>query len=224
MAARKISSKKRSSETAPEALKTDKLKRSIFGEEDDVDLDLSSDIKGIMSALQHIRSNAQKDGQKKNEETISSVASEVKCKLDELKTKLDKDRQGFIKSLLKSSKEFENLLKGETTKFQNVTENFNREKATHLQTLKDSISKCEQEKERLFQRYEQQKKKERIHISDHEKACLQKIAQLEESLKKKKQNGKTFSTLRKKLGSFIGNASDEEFIGNGSDEDFPHDD
>nr|POE54876.1 hypothetical protein CFP56_42045 [Quercus suber] len=39
--------------------------------EDDFDLDLSNDIKGIMSALHQIREKAQKDGQKKNEETIS---------------------------------------------------------------------------------------------------------------------------------------------------------
>ncbi|XP_047329710.1 uncharacterized protein LOC124933032 [Impatiens glandulifera] len=210
MSTKKASSKKRSSETASEALKTDKRKRGIFVE-DDIDLDVSNDIKGIMSALQQIRDKAQKDGQKKNEETISSVASEVKSKLDELKTKIEKERQGFVKALLKSSKECENLLKSESTKFQNVYENFNRERATHLQTLKETISKCEQEKEKLFQRYEQQKKKEKILISEHEKACLDKIAQLEESMKKKKENGKTFSILRKTLGSFLGNASDEDF-------------
>lgn len=32
-----------------------------------------SDIKGIVSALQQIREKAQKDGQKKNEETISRL-------------------------------------------------------------------------------------------------------------------------------------------------------
>lgn len=35
------------------------------------DSGICSDIKGIMSALQQIRDKAQKDGQKKNEETIS---------------------------------------------------------------------------------------------------------------------------------------------------------
>ncbi|KAJ6738163.1 hypothetical protein OIU74_003169 [Salix koriyanagi] len=45
---------------------------SKFRVEDEFDPDLSSDIKGIMSELQQIRKKAQKDGQKTNEQTISS--------------------------------------------------------------------------------------------------------------------------------------------------------
>ncbi|KAI5348750.1 hypothetical protein L3X38_001637 [Prunus dulcis] len=41
--------------------------------------------------------------------------------------------------------------------------------------------------------------------SDDEKACTDKIAKLEESLKKKKQDDRTFSFLRKTLGSFTKN-------------------
>ncbi|GFQ05655.1 hypothetical protein PHJA_002709600 [Phtheirospermum japonicum] len=66
----------------------------------------------------------------------------------------------------------------------------------------------------LFVRYEQLRKKEKSMLSELEKANAAKIAQLEESLKKKKKDDKTFSILRKTLGSFLGNASDE---------DFPHD-
>ncbi|KAJ0682215.1 hypothetical protein HanPI659440_Chr16g0644911 [Helianthus annuus] len=46
-----------------------KKQRSAF--EDDLDADLSSDIKGLMNALHQIKEKAQKDGQKKKEETIS---------------------------------------------------------------------------------------------------------------------------------------------------------
>lgn len=179
--------------------------------EDEFDLDLSSDIKGIMSALNQIREKAQKDGQKKNEETISSVASEIKSVMDELKSKFEKDRQSFAKTLSKSSKECENSLKNETARFQALYEKFSKEKVSHLQALKDTISKFEEEKEKLFTRYEQLRKRERSMIAEQEKACGEKIAQLEESLKKKKQDDKTFSILRKTLGSFLGNASDEDF-------------
>ncbi|KAK3016443.1 hypothetical protein RJ639_007798 [Escallonia herrerae] len=167
-----------------------------------------------MAALQQIREKAQKDGQKKNDATISSVASEIKSKLDDLKAKLEKERQNFAKALSKSSKEVcecESLMKNETTKFQTVYEKFCKEKAAHMQALKDTISKYEEEKERLFMRYEQQRKKEKTLLSDQEKACASKIAELEESLKKKKQDDKTFSILRKTLGSFLDNASDEDF-------------
>ncbi|KAJ6402078.1 hypothetical protein OIU84_014201 [Salix udensis] len=61
----KTSSKKR----VAESLVTKSA--SKFRVEDEFDPDLSSDIKGIMSALQQIRKKAPKDGQKTNEQTIS---------------------------------------------------------------------------------------------------------------------------------------------------------
>ncbi|CAL8146416.1 unnamed protein product [Prunus armeniaca] len=202
MSTAKASNKKR--RTEPQLAKSDHL---------DLDLDLSNDIKGIMSALHQIREKAHKDGLKKNEETISSVAAEVRSVIDELKSKLEKDRQSFAKSLSKSSKECENCLKTETAKFQALYEKFCKDQANHLQALKGIISNYEEEKERLCTRYEQLRKKERSLISEHEKACTDQIAKLEESLKKKKQDDRTFSLLRKTLGSFLE-----------SDEDIPADD
>ncbi|KAI5347782.1 hypothetical protein L3X38_000669 [Prunus dulcis] len=73
-----------------------------------------------------------------------------------------------------------------------------------------TISNYEEEKERLCTRYEQLRKKERSLISEHEKACTDKIAKREESLKKKKQDDRTFSVLRKTLGSFL--ESDEDIL------------
>ncbi|CAL5411239.1 unnamed protein product [Camellia sinensis] len=206
----KSSAKKRVSES--EASKLEKLKRVVA--EDDFDADLSNDINGIISALQQIREKARKDGQKKNEETISSVSSEIKFKLDELKVKFEKERQSLARHFQRAQRRFdqcENLLKNETAKYQAVHEKFCKEKAAHLQALKDTISKHEEEKERLFMRYEQQRKKEKSMLSEHEKACANKIAELDESLTKKKQDDKTFSVLRKTLGSFLGNASHEDF-------------
>ncbi|KAG6416592.1 hypothetical protein SASPL_124025 [Salvia splendens] len=187
----------------------DRRKRVVV--EDDFDAAISDDIKGIMSALQQIKAKAQKDDQKKNEETISSVSAEIKASLDELKSKLEKDRQSFAKGLMKSSKECENLLKSKAAKFQEVYETLCKEKSSYVQGLKEVISKYEEDKEKLFLRYEQMRKKEKNMISEVEKANAARIAQLEESLKKKKQDDKTFSILRKTLGSFLGNASDEDF-------------
>lgn len=138
MSTAKASNKKR--RTEPQLAKSDHL---------DLDLDLSNDIKGIMSALHQIREKAHKDGLKKNEETISSVAAEVRSVIDELKSKLEKDRQSFAKSLSKSSKECENCLKTETAKFQALYEKFCKDQANHLQALKGIISNYEEEKERL---------------------------------------------------------------------------
>ncbi|XP_061370300.1 uncharacterized protein LOC133313019 isoform X2 [Gastrolobium bilobum] len=96
-------------------------------------------------------------------------------------------RQSFAKALSKSSKECEISFKNESVKFQALYEKFSKEKATSLQALEDIVSKFEEEKEKLFMRYEQLRKKERVIISEQEKTCNDKIAQLEESLKKKKQ-------------------------------------
>ncbi|XP_054800242.1 uncharacterized protein LOC129304568 [Prosopis cineraria] len=207
MSTTKMGTRKRLSES--DLAKSDKKKQA--GENFEIDFDLSDDLKGIMSALHHMREKAQKDDQKKNEETISSVAAEIKSMIEELKSKLEKDRQSFAKALSKSSKDCENSLKDETAKFQSLYEKFSKEKATHLQALKDIFSKFEEEKEKLFLRYEQLRKKERNMISEQEKACNDRIAKLEESLKKKKQDDKTFSILRKTLGSFLDSASDEDF-------------
>nr|VDD06630.1 unnamed protein product [Brassica oleracea] len=168
-----------------------------------------SDLKGIMSALQQIREKADEDGRKKKEESISSVSTEVKSKIDELKSKLDKERQNFAKAHLQRC---ESLLKEEAAKFEQIHHKFMKEKADHLEGLKVTVSKFEENKERLYMRYEQLRKKEKTMISDHERFCTKKLAQLEESLKKKKRADKTFSILRKTLGSFLENeASDEEF-------------
>ncbi|KAK8960181.1 hypothetical protein KSP40_PGU006260 [Platanthera guangdongensis] len=89
-------------------------------DEFDGDLDLSSDIKGIISALQQIRDKAQKDGQKKNEETIGSVASEIRSMINDAKSKFEKERQNFLKALSKSSKEVQ-FFAGSLTRLHNIT-------------------------------------------------------------------------------------------------------
>ncbi|KAF3556287.1 hypothetical protein F2Q69_00011351, partial [Brassica cretica] len=139
-----------------------------------------------------------------------SVSTEVKSKIDELKSKLDKERQNFAKAHLQRVRR--SLLKEEAAKFEQIHHKFMKEKADHLEGLKVTVSKFEENKERLYMRYEQLRKKEKTMISDHERFCTKKLAQLEESLKKKKRADKTFSILRKTLGSFLENeASDEEF-------------
>ncbi|PNX91550.1 hypothetical protein L195_g047681 [Trifolium pratense] len=87
MSAIKSGSKKRESEL--ERTKSNKKKQNF---DLDLDFDLSDDLKGIVSALHLIRDKAQKDGQKKNEETISSVASEIKSTIEGLRTKFEKER------------------------------------------------------------------------------------------------------------------------------------
>ncbi|GLT75624.1 hypothetical protein SLA2020_473310 [Shorea laevis] len=201
----KNSSKKRGSEIM--LAKSDS--KSLL--DDGFDPELSRSREEILSSLKKVREYLHKDGQKKNEERISSDAADMSSKLNELKSKIEKERQTFAKALSKSSKECENCLKNEAAKFQEIYEKFCKEKASHLQALKDSISRFEEDKEKLFKRYEQLRKKEKSMISEQEKFCADKITQLEESLKKKKQDDKTFSLLRKTLGSFLEDASEEDF-------------
>ncbi|XP_020570963.1 uncharacterized protein LOC110018079 [Phalaenopsis equestris] len=185
--------------------------RKRRGEDDfDDDLDLSSDIKGIISALQQIKDKAQKDGQKKNEETIMSVASEIKSMIDDTKSKFEKERQVFLKALSKCSKEYESSLKSEYNNFQAAYQKFSNEKAGHLQIFKDIFSKYELDKEKLLSRYEQMRKKEKAALAELERAFTTKIASAEEALKRKKQDDKSFSFLRKSLGSFLEVASDDD--------------
>ncbi|CAN0852992.1 hypothetical protein LINGRAHAP2_LOCUS5496 [Linum grandiflorum] len=240
MSGRKSSSRKRTADAAAATAKS-APPVSKFRLDDDFQPDLSSDLKGIMSALHQIRAKTEKDGQKMKEETVSSVASEFRSMFNDLKTKIDKDRQTFGKALQKNSKECENYLKSESTKIQDMYERFSKEKAAHMQSMQETISKFEEDKERLLIRYEQlskhsytssssflsssvtiadntticneftPEKKEKNMLAEYEKACDDKIAKLGESLKKKKQDDKTFNILRKTLGTFLDNASDDDF-------------
>ncbi|PKA58354.1 hypothetical protein AXF42_Ash013860 [Apostasia shenzhenica] len=196
MSSAKQSAKRRGKNS--EALGLEKKRR----EEDDldIDLDLSSDIRGIISALQQIRDKAQMDEKRKNEETITRsfmggvsdlnfhyVATEVKSITDEAKLKYEKERQNFLRALSKSCKEFENSLKNEHTKFQAACEKFNSEKAAYIQLFKEIFSKHELENEKLFVRYEQMRKKEKTALVELEKSFAEKITSAEETLQKKKQ-------------------------------------
>ncbi|ONK70999.1 uncharacterized protein A4U43_C04F3680 [Asparagus officinalis] len=210
MSSSKASAKRRAK--GAESLRSEKKRRIEDDLEDDPDL--SSDIKGIMMALQSIKEKTKKEEQQKSEETISSVTSDIRSMLEVVKTKIEKERQTFLKALSKSAKECESTLKNEYSKFQAAYERFSKDKAAHLQTAKDVFSKYEEEKEKLFHRYDQQRKKEKAALSEIEKTCADKIANAEETLKKKKQDNKNFSFLRKSLGSIF----------EGSDDDFDHDD
>ncbi|XP_024537849.1 uncharacterized protein LOC9639058 [Selaginella moellendorffii] len=128
----------------------------IPGADADLGLDLSSDIQGILTALQQVRKKAKTDGQKKNEEILNSVKSDILSLADEAKLKSDKERQTLLKAATKLAKECEASLKAEATKYQSIYEKFCKEREDHLRSYEDTFSKFEEGKEALLTRLEQQ--------------------------------------------------------------------
>uniref|UniRef100_A0A453MEL2 Uncharacterized protein n=1 Tax=Aegilops tauschii subsp. strangulata TaxID=200361 RepID=A0A453MEL2_AEGTS len=66
-------------------------KRRHDMDDSDPELELDSDFKQIVTMLRHIKDKAHKDGQKKTEQAISSVATEIQSMVQNTKAKFEKE-------------------------------------------------------------------------------------------------------------------------------------
>ncbi|XP_062188078.1 uncharacterized protein LOC133891380 isoform X2 [Phragmites australis] len=173
--------------------------------------DLVSDLREIVCLLRLIKGGANKDCQKMCEQIIASVAADIQTMLEETQLKFEEERQNLLKVLSNTSKECESSLNKEYSKFQETYEMFCREKDAHLQTFRELFSKVEVEK-KLLEQYEHHKKAETATLSELDKTFSEKITYVEQSVRRMKQDNKSFIIFRKSIGSFLECGSDDDFV------------
>lgn len=140
-----------------------------------------------------------------------SVAANIQTMLEDTKSKFEKERQNLLKVLSSTSKEqCESSLNEEYTKLQETYEMFCEENDAHLQTFKDLSSQIEVEKKKLLEQYEYQRE-ETATLSEHGDTLSDKITNAKPSLKRMKQDDKSFIIFRKSIGSYLECASDDDF-------------
>ncbi|RCV10279.1 hypothetical protein SETIT_2G099800v2 [Setaria italica] len=177
----------------------------------DCDGGLVSDLREIVCLLRLIKGGANKDGQKMCQQIIASVAVDIQTMLEETQLKFEKERQNLLEVLSNSSKECENSLDEEYSKFQETYDMFCREKDAHMQTFRDLFSEVEVEKKKLLEQYEHHKKMETTMLSELDKTFSEKITHAELSVRRMKKDDKSFIIFRKSIGSFLECGSDDDF-------------
>ncbi|KAJ1288776.1 hypothetical protein BS78_02G114100 [Paspalum vaginatum] len=184
------------------------------GSDSDSDSDdggLVSDLREIVCLLRLIKGGANKDGQKMCEQIVASVAADIQTMLEETRLKFEEERQSLLKVLSNTSNECESSLNEEYSKFQETYEIFCREKDAHMQTFRDLFSEVEFEKKKLLEQYEHHKKVETTTLSELDKTFSEKITCAEQSVRRVKQDVKSFIIFRKSIGSFLECGSDDDF-------------
>ncbi|KAF8690602.1 hypothetical protein HU200_040971 [Digitaria exilis] len=178
----------------------------------DCDGGLVSDLREIVCLLRLIKGGANKDGQKMCQQIVASVAADIQTMLEETQLKFEQERQNLLKVLSNTSKEqCENSLNEEYSKFQETYDLFCREKDAHMQTFRALFSEVEAEKKKLLEQYEHHKKTETTMLSELGKTFSEKITYAEQSVRKMKQDDKSFIIFRKSIGSFLECGSDDDF-------------
>ncbi|XP_056175359.1 uncharacterized protein LOC115676729 [Syzygium oleosum] len=167
--------------------------------------ELNAYLSGLYARMNRLNSMAQENRKfkKKNDETISSLMSQIKSEVDELKSEHEKNSQSLVKLLQQSFGECESSITNATAKFHELNEKFCEDKASHhqahLQALNDILSKFEEEKERLFMQHEQIRDKEKSMIS----TIADKVAELDKSLKIQKEIEEEADMLLQTLCSYL---------------------
>ncbi|PUZ68957.1 hypothetical protein GQ55_2G070000 [Panicum hallii var. hallii] len=177
----------------------------------DCDGGLVSDLREIVCLLRLIKGGANSDGQKMCQQIIASVAADIQTMLEETQLKFEMERHNLLKVLSNTSKECENSLNEEYSKFQETYDMFCREKDAHMQTFRDLFSEVEVEEEKLLEQYEHHKKTETTMLSELDKTFSEKIAYAEQSVRRTKKDDKSFIIFRKSIGSFLECGSDDDF-------------
>eukprot|EP00850_Spirogloea_muscicola_P017423 SM000149S01358 [mRNA] locus=s149:222954:224336:- [translate_table: standard] len=169
-----------------------------------------ADVQGILGVLQHVRKKAKTDVQKRNEELMNNVKAHITGLIEDAIARSDGERLNFVKSTSRVCKEFEAKLRKEMEVLKLHCSTVEQEMKGRQRAQEELLNKLKDLKQKLQASYDHQRKREKEALARLEEDAMSRINEAHNSMQKAKEDVRSFDVLRKSIGTFMKENSDED--------------